>query len=88
MPVEAHSVRAWLHGLLAGLVALAAIVAPAQHERMMSARAVTTPAAAARMRRTGPTRLRTAITPDVVGLPRLPRQDVPAARAVRSGWMP
>lgn len=39
-------VRPWLHGLLAGLLALAAIAAPAQHERMMLGRAVAEPATA------------------------------------------
>lgn len=46
MPAGAYSVRAWLHGLLAGLVALAAIVAPVQHERMMFGRAAAALAAA------------------------------------------
>lgn len=38
----AHIVRPWLNGLLAGLLAIASVMAPAQHERMMLRRAVTT----------------------------------------------
>lgn len=40
MPALPHSSRSWLPGLLAGLLALAAIVAPAQHGRMALGRAV------------------------------------------------
>ena len=56
MPALAHLVRPWLNGLLAGLLAVAAVLAPAQHERMMLGRAVAAlteagpgPAAAHRM---------------------------------------
>lgn len=35
-----HAIRPWLNGVLAGLLALAAILAPAQHERMMLGREI------------------------------------------------
>ena len=53
MPPPARIVRpsarpwAWLNGVLAALIAVAAVIAPAQHERMMLGRAVAALAAAA-----------------------------------------
>ena len=38
-PTRTRTVRPWLHGLLAALLALAATVAPAEHGRMMLGRA-------------------------------------------------
>lgn len=46
MPAPAHLVRPWLYGLLAGLLAVAATIAPAQHERMVLGRAALALAAA------------------------------------------
>lgn len=40
MPAPARFVRPWLNGLVAGLLLVATLVAPAQHERMLLGRAV------------------------------------------------